>query len=195
MFCNLAKINKPTKSKNTVFSHILSEKLVWKWMEEKKLNIYLCLNSVHLQWQIRRNTSSWGIFGSSEQEVFEGGRWGWGSPIDHSQVITGGFAPKLVKNIGAGSEEVRVRHSSSQVDGGVCSSVRLSLRSSRSHDRSSSSWHPENSKGMCSCVSGSLTVPVPIKCSRLCRTFRHRIGTFPNWEQPLLHQQLQPWTV
>ena len=126
-------------------------------MEEKKFNIYLCLNSVHLQWQIRRYASSGGIFGSSEQEVFEGGRWGWGSPIDHSQVITGGFAPKLVKNIGAGSEEVRVRHSSSQVDGSICSSVRLSLRSSWSHDGSSSSWHPDNSKvsGMCSCVSGS----------------------------------------
>ena len=153
-------------------------------------NIYLCLNAVHLQWQIWRNSSA-GVFGSSEEEVFERGGGSGRATVDHSQVITCWFTSELVQNVGARPEEVGIRHSARQVDWRVRPPVRLSLRPARSHDPASS-WHPDPRRlqsyrnvflCLCHCF-------LTIKCSRLAWTFRHKIGTFPVCrEQPLLHQQ------
>ena len=103
-------------------------------------NIYLCLNSVHLQWQIWRNATT-GVFGSSKQEVFEGGGGSGRATVDHSQVITSWFTAELVQNVGAGPEEVGVRHGARQVDRRVRPPVRLSLRPSRSHDSAGARHH------------------------------------------------------
>ena len=44
---------------------------------------------------------------------------GRGAPVDHGEVVAAGLAAELVEDVGAGAEEVGVRHGPGQVDAGV----------------------------------------------------------------------------
>ena len=62
------------------------------------LRYCLCLDSVHLKRQVRRHAPTGRVFGSTQEEVFEGGGGGR-PPVHHSQVVPAWLRPKLVQNI------------------------------------------------------------------------------------------------